>query len=83
MVQTEKANRLTLFQFCRAFQNTIAEHVGHKQATAMSPSQAEAGELVANSVPTRLLERLMELVLINIGRIDVLWDQFVAIMSML
>ena len=28
--QTEKANRLTLFQFGCAFQNCVGEHLGHK-----------------------------------------------------
>ena len=36
--QTEKANRLTLFQFGCAFQNCVGEHLGHKQAASMTQS---------------------------------------------
>ena len=61
----------------------ITDCTGQKQAPAMSSNQSEAGELTSNSLPIRLLERLMELILVNIGRIDILWDQFVDIMSKL
>lgn len=84
---TKGADRLTVFQFCNAFQRLLSDQVSENLRN--TPSQASAsfsdnyGELTSNSLIIKLLERLMELLIININRIEVIWDSFVVMLNLL
>lgn len=69
---------MTMFQFCGAFQRVLSELVSNGLKV-----QNIDQELDSNSLSIQLIKRLMELVLVNLQRIELIWDQFLAMTNTL
>ena len=67
-----------MFQFCGAIQRLLSEFVSN----SMKLTQIDQ-ELNESCLSIQIIKRLMELVFVNVARLELIWDQFVSMTNTL